>query len=285
MKKVNFPKVDDIKVLDDLSKNKFLSRTSYPLLLRDKNKVEDSYRDYNNKKGNVFNISFVKIDFDLKSALLKNYNSPPKELSFIPILRDSSPEVCPMCGAFYPQELDHIMPKEDYPAWTVFSRNLVPACSCNKKRGRTLKGNNNERILHPYFDDFLKDRLLTTSFSYDVNLKLIDAKVDYVDENHSEILSIKFHAESIVLKNGIEKWLRGQINSLNVFPANVIKNIPRKKKIKVRKLIILLKELLESYDDQTGSKNNWNSILIHGLLYAPSSLHRFIVKQHNNSIN
>lgn len=282
MKKLNLPQIQDVNILHALAQNQNLHKTSYPILRQQIHLVEAAYVDYTNSNGNPWNIANVGITAELQTALRTHYKNPPTSLNFIESLRDSSPEVCPMCGGFKPTELDHLLPKEDYPAWSIFSPNLVPACSCNRERGRLLKGRADKqaRILHPYFDTCLQERILTTTFTHSNNFSLIRAKVCYVDDNHPEIESIKYHTKNVVIKNDIEGWIRGQLNTLVEFPANVVKGISRRRTIDKDELVEKLEDLLESYDEQTGSKNNWNSILVHGLLNAPQ-LHDWLVERHN----
>ncbi|HDI3207138.1 TPA: hypothetical protein PMB08_002611 [Vibrio cholerae] len=285
MKRIAPPRVDDISIIQELSTNSALKKTSYPHLRQQLTLVETAYQDYINSLGNAWRVSNVNLSDELRTALIKHYKQPPKIVDFIEVLRKSSPEACPMCGGFKPSTLDHVLPKEDFPVWSIFSKNLVPACSCNSVRGTALKGSavTQARVLHPYFDDCLSERLLTTRFSHDQDFKWIKAELDYVVTSHPDIASIKYHVKHIVLKNGIDLWLRAQMNRLKEFPANVIKGLPRKRAVDVARLNVVLDELLESYDGQCGSLNNWNSILIHGLLNA-AFLHTWIVQRHNDSV-
>ncbi|WP_456797488.1 HNH endonuclease [Bradyrhizobium sp. USDA 4473] len=62
---------------------------------------------------------------------------------------------CPMCGSSVTGSVDHFLPKEDFPEFSLMAANLVPACShCNSGAKRqTYKGASaDERFLHPYFD-------------------------------------------------------------------------------------------------------------------------------------
>lgn len=62
---------------------------------------------------------------------------------------------CPFCGISESSTLDHYLPKEQYPEFSVFPKNLVPSCSlCNtRKRDKILeKGTDVRKFLHPYFD-------------------------------------------------------------------------------------------------------------------------------------
>lgn len=62
---------------------------------------------------------------------------------------------CPYCGIAETSTLDHYLPKEKYPQFAVFSKNLVPCCSpCNElKTDLVLNAGTSVRVfLHPYFD-------------------------------------------------------------------------------------------------------------------------------------
>lgn len=285
MKKLIPPRINDISVIRDLSNNTRLNETSYPHLRRQLQTVEDAYNEYILHNGNAWNINNVNLSDSLQKALIKHYKYPPNQINYLEELRNSSPESCPMCGGFKPSTLDHLLPKEDFPAWSIFSKNLVPACSCNSARGRALKGpaGSNARVLHPYFDDFLSERLITTKFTHAIDFSWIKAELDYVDINHQNIESIRYHVTNIIIKNGINSWLRGQMNILREFPANIIKGMPRRRPINKLQLVDALEDLLDSYDEQCGTPNNWNSILIHGILNA-NNLHDWVVEQHRSAL-
>lgn len=62
---------------------------------------------------------------------------------------------CPFCGISESSTLDHYLPKERYPEFSVFPKNLVPSCAvCNtRKRDRILDAGTNVRMfLHPCYD-------------------------------------------------------------------------------------------------------------------------------------
>jgi len=62
---------------------------------------------------------------------------------------------CPMCGSPTTGTLDHYLPRDAFPEFSVFPSNLVPACGlCNSgAKGKIFKGTVAlERFLHPYFD-------------------------------------------------------------------------------------------------------------------------------------
>lgn len=62
---------------------------------------------------------------------------------------------CPFCGIGESSTLDHYLPKEQYPEFSVFPMNLVPSCAvCNTRKGdRILDERTMARMfLHPYYD-------------------------------------------------------------------------------------------------------------------------------------
>ncbi|WP_439890041.1 HNH endonuclease [Ralstonia sp. 25C] len=62
---------------------------------------------------------------------------------------------CPLCGLSESSTLDHYLPKERYPEFSIFPTNLVPSCTvCNtRKSDRILQAGTDVRMfLHPCFD-------------------------------------------------------------------------------------------------------------------------------------
>lgn len=285
MKKITAPRISDESILDELADNPLLSGTSYPHLRIQLAAVKAGYVDYLANRGNAWQITSPVLTQPLSAALIKHYTTPPKSVNYLDRIRNSSPDVCPMCGGFHPTTLDHILPKEDYPAWSIYSFNLVPACGCNMKRGTALKGmaGTGARVLHPYFDDVLSVRNLTATFTHSSDFSWVEAKVDYVDRNHAQFSSIQYHVRNVVIKAGIEQWFRGRLNILKERPYSVIKTLPKRRIIQLADLGVFLDECLEDLDIEFGTPNNWNSVLMHGLVNSPQ-LHDWIVESHNATI-
>ncbi|MDQ4419035.1 hypothetical protein OOT33_01050 [Sphingobium sp. DEHP117] len=71
------------------------------------------------------------------------------------LLKRISVARCPFCGIGESSTLDHYLPKEKHPEFSVFPINLVPSCAvCNtRKRDRILdEGTNVRMFLHPCYD-------------------------------------------------------------------------------------------------------------------------------------
>jgi hypothetical protein len=94
------------------------------------------------------------------------YNTPQEHHSQYPILRglrDRRYQFCPSCGEEgSPSTIDHYLPKENYPHFSVTPVNLTPMCdACQTAKGEKALDSNGRRIfLHPYFDEFLESQVI-----------------------------------------------------------------------------------------------------------------------------
>jgi hypothetical protein len=58
---------------------------------------------------------------------------------------------CPMCGFGEASTLDHYLPSSQYPEFSVFARNLIPACArCNQLKGYWVGKTPGEQFLHAF---------------------------------------------------------------------------------------------------------------------------------------
>lgn len=82
---------------------------------------------------------------------------------------------CPFCGGLgYPSNLDHFLPKAEFPQFSIYPSNLVPSCrDCNmgeKKVGYAKSAQ--EQTIHPYLDKkiFFDDQWITADYIADSSL-------------------------------------------------------------------------------------------------------------------
>ncbi|KGD64913.1 hypothetical protein Y5S_01821 [Alcanivorax nanhaiticus] len=62
---------------------------------------------------------------------------------------------CPYCGGIgRPRNLDHYLPKSKFPQFSLFPKNLVPACrDCNMDgKGQGFSASAGKQIIHPFLD-------------------------------------------------------------------------------------------------------------------------------------
>lgn len=282
MKKLAPPSVDDDALAQTLSTNCRLS--SFPDLRNNLPALIKQYSDYIQAQGNPWQIASLGFCSPLNEAIKRHYSVPPESLGFIKELRDTgSPDVCPMCGSFGTGTLDHFLPKSGYPELAIFSRNLVPACSCNTKRSTVVKGTiSSEHVLHPYFENCLNQRLLTSLFEGNLDNPAVKIKI-CCDVTHQR-QAIEFHIEQIIKRNNIICWLEKKWANLRRRPKMVISTLPQTGSIIRTDANTAVKELLEDKDEEFETPNNWLSIFLHGLINSPGAID-WLVVQHNGILN
>lgn len=69
--------------------------------------------------------------------------------------------ICPICGIKECYHLDHYIPREEMPEFSVFTPNLIPLCyDCNEEKKAAWLNGNNERIIFNAFYDEVPDKQL-----------------------------------------------------------------------------------------------------------------------------
>jgi 5-methylcytosine-specific restriction endonuclease McrA len=286
MKKLIKPVQNDIAHLKTLANNHKLAAVN-PTLKNNEASIASQYFHYEHQNGNACTITPIVMSQKLKDSLIYSYENRSKyELKFIENMRDTHDEVCSMCGGKFPWSLDHILPKADYPEWAIFSKNLVPACRCNIRRGSALKGppGTNSRIIHPYYDTIFETRQLSCTITSNNNFRWINVVIIYLQPTHPDIQSIKFHVEKIVMRSGIEKYITRTLwNKLTNKPGLAIRSLYEKNNLTEAEVTQNIEQDLRWFDERTGTPNNWDSIFLHGILHSPGVV-SFITEKHNQTI-
>lgn len=255
---------DDDAALDALAVNKRLA--SYPHLIPYVDAIKLGYAQYVAVQGNATEVPPIALPAPVAAYLRSLYGSPPKDIAYIDEIRArSDANTCSMCGSFHSGTLDHVLPKIDHAAFAIFGGNLVPACKCNGLRSTALTGPNpGERILHPYFDDILRERLLVARFEDlgavpKISLALLLAPAD------PHYAAARFHVENVVERTSIVRHLSKSWSKLIRRPSLTSSDL-RSDPQSAAELAQILQRELERLDDIHDGRNNWNSIFVAGLL-------------------
>ncbi|MDY7566842.1 hypothetical protein QN400_07215 [Pseudomonas sp. RTC3] len=128
-----------------------------------------AYRSYVVNKASP-GIVPITISQDQEHALGLAYTSRPEAagLKWIDGINYNALLSCPFCGGDGARTIEHYLPQASYPEFSVFSLNLMPSCGdCNRKRNDANKHGAEIKLLHPYFDWHLLDKLdLYTSIDF-----------------------------------------------------------------------------------------------------------------------
>jgi hypothetical protein len=267
MKFLGQPFFDDNQALVNLSENKQLS--SYGELIQYRRQILAAYAAYQAAHGNVENFQSIGLPASLGEKLAKHYSRPPVELSVLEILRKSSLKVCPMCGSYGHGTLDHIFPRSPFTEFSVFTKNLVPACICNTKRKNNYKGAVGERVLHPYFDDFMNQRLIRASFLGTFPTPTIDLEVCYSGENQN---AVRYHLETIIRRTEIFKYLTDEWVTILRQPFDLHLELKQCRPLNIPNIKMALQSILQRLDNEFGTPNNWKSILFAGIVFDMNAI-------------
>ena len=257
---------NDDAALDALKQNKRLK--CYPTLGPQVPAIKGAYAQYVAARGNAHSVTNVALPESVEKQLRALYKYPSKQLQHINCIREESDaNCCPMCGSFHSGTLDHLLPKSDHPVFAIFSRNLVPACKCNSTRTDRLTGSASERILHPYFDDVLRERLFTARFEELGPVPRITLR-PLLDSAHPEAAAVLFHIANVVEQTSILRHLRTNWNNMMRRPsiaASELRNAPSSRQA----LVDIIAFELDRQDVTHASRNNWQSVFLAGLLDDP----------------
>jgi 5-methylcytosine-specific restriction endonuclease McrA len=264
MNKLPLPDVDDLSAVHNVADNRRLQ--SFPHLRPVVNDLHVGYAHYHLVGGNAEAIVPMALDEAVQGYLRSHYNSPPAALSFISRMRrEDQQRICPMCGSKHRHTLDHLLPKEDYPEFAIFSANLVPACKCNTDRGQTVKGDAvGERVLHPYFDECMSRRLIAARFDDLGHIPRISLRI-LLNPDHQDYTAVAFHVRTVVEKGAILERIKDCWVDLCRLPRlkiRALERIPRN----VPHLREILNRELEMVDEENRGRNSWDSVFVAGLL-------------------
>jgi hypothetical protein len=179
-----------------------------------------------------------------------------------------------MCGAPRPATVDHVFPQQPFKELAIFSRNLVPACfQCNVGRRDRYRGHNpGERVLHPYFDVCLQQRIVRATIApVDGIFRTPEIDLEVIlNANDPLYPAVNYHLQSVVKAAGAissleDLWINLQrVPDQDRLPHVYFQTLPVGDFTDVdfdRAVDIAL----HLADEEFHTRNNWKSMLFAGL--------------------
>jgi len=257
MRKIDPPLIQDLLLLGLLAHSTKASAKAIATRIPD---IAVRYATYDMHQGNPWNIVEDASYTLLKDDLNALYKTPPAILRFIESLRSGIDGACPVCGRDALGTLDHYLPKANYSEFSFYSQNLVPACDrCNNKRSNSFKGASvGERPLHPYFDSFANNKILTVQFEPDWRApKLTPIPFNVVG---AQLAVVQWHIDNVLRRAGVDEYLTSMwgilVNGVRTF-------FPDRSSLAAIRTEL---ERMENYEFECGkSANGWRCAFWHGL--------------------
>lgn len=174
-----------------------------------------NYLGYNSLINNFKN-NLAPSTFQANKDLLKDYYlKSPVDLNREILVRrnDHGLSFCPFCGnPKKPDTLDHFIPKDSWPEFSIFPNNLVPQCrGCAPIKGENYFCHTSTMVkfIHPLYFDFINhyrykinvafDRA-TSKASFTLSLKKIHPTTTEHDNR------VKLHFKNLKIRSRVEKY-------------------------------------------------------------------------------
>ncbi|WP_055128229.1 HNH endonuclease [Pseudomonas mediterranea] len=166
MRSIPLLAVDATDIFDEIAAAKHQPRRGR--MQKARAEVLAAYQDYDDVAPNVGELDKAPLTDQQKEAMRHAYNVETGPMTTLRggLLKRICVARCPFCGISESSTLDHYLPKEQYPEYSVFPSNLVPSCAvCNtRKRDRILdEGTNVRMFLHPCYDSIPNLEFLTVN--------------------------------------------------------------------------------------------------------------------------
>ncbi|EJE8547610.1 hypothetical protein M5238_002333 [Vibrio vulnificus] len=247
-------KKENVQVIRDIEKNLRLAYSRYDSIISKYNKEPQ------------------KTAFNLYSKALVNfYEYPPKDLSIFLKNRRKKHGLleCPFCGRpNHPTTLDHFIPKDFWPEYSIFPNNLVPQCHiCAPTKGKKYfcENSNKPLFLHPIFHQSLSK----IKFNIEINFNTTTKKHKF---------NISYSVPNLTLKNNlITERIKIHLKALNVHDnillyceTNILEWESQLRKEKFNLKTALTVKLQQTPKELHG--NNWETALYTALLATPEMI-------------
>lgn len=169
-------------------------------------KIVDRYANYIEIESNK-RISPISFTMDEKNALSSLYESKTKTAKKIinevlDILNPNHSDCCLYCGIGEIDQIDHYLPQEHFPEFSILHKNLIPICGrCNEIKGANIPGISCKDYMHLVYDIIPIENFYKCEIFYQTKIPKITFTV--VPKFAKSILGI--HFEQLNLKPRIEK--------------------------------------------------------------------------------
>ena len=180
---------------------------------------------------------------------------------------------CPSCGIEKLEEVDHYMPKEHYPEFTLFPLNLIPICpKCNRKKSdKFLDGNGKRMFINFYTDDMDNLDFLNVNIIFDPSDVKRTTTVKYttdfakIDDSYLRQI-VAHHYDELNLIERYEDAAIDEISSLESIYSNYMDENKEADENEVKKAAQITVSGTENMRLKQIGNNDWKYLLFKKLL-------------------
>jgi 5-methylcytosine-specific restriction endonuclease McrA len=210
-----------------------------------------------------------------KELLLDFYKSAPTKLAYEFKRRREYNDLleCPYCGKpNTPNTIDHFIPKDEWPEFAIYPKNLVPQCrDCMPIKGQTYycATNSIAKYIHPIFFNYLSKIKFEIEISFCTTSNTIrnyEIKIIH-PSNFTHLNRVKLHLKNLNVKKRIIIYCNKEFKKWE--------KLRRKKQFSITRALKV--ELKKIHNDDVGK--NWETAFYKALLGNEDCINYF------NSLN
>lgn len=167
----------------------------------------------------------IAFSIDEKNNLTSLYGSQTRTAKKITddVLQMTNPnhsDYCLYCGIGEIDQIDHYLPQEYFPEFSILHKNLIPICgTCNEIKGSNVPGQNGKDYIHLIYDILPLENIFRCIITYSNNLPTISFSLlpqftTGVINSHFSLLNLKDRIEKKSVQYCLQiKALKDQFGS------------------------------------------------------------------------
>lgn len=164
--------------------------------------IHDLYENFKDNEDELFPMIPKWYNSDTKNALIHCFNDTEITKKYKHQIKALEDRKCPYCYLEYSSQVEHYLPKDEFPEFSFMIDNLFPCCwTCNSKKWEIWK-DATSRIILNFYSDLIPDE----QFLY-VDLIIID---------NIPIAEFKIDTSKIIIDSTIETILCKHVKRLNL---------------------------------------------------------------------
>ncbi|HBS87594.1 MAG: hypothetical protein A2W91_15130 [Bacteroidetes bacterium GWF2_38_335] len=175
MLNISCPDRDAAEDIDSIISEKYTGIVK-TTLQKIKPKIKNRYSDYSKIELGQ-RLTATAFSDDEKNALQHLYGSQTttaKKIvdSISKVQLQTQAGCCVCCGIGDADQIDHFLPQEHFPEYSIMHKNLIPICgTCNEIKGENIPGDA-KNYFHPMFDRLPNEPFFSCQINYDGNIPI-----------------------------------------------------------------------------------------------------------------
>lgn len=268
---------DCFKVYKEAVENKNKNKD---ILLNIQDKIESQFDIYSGKfrDKKLYEITSLAFSEEEKGSLIDLYKYRSviiqKIKGFILDIQERTiNNTCQYCTINAVNTLDHFIPKQSFPEFSVNPLNLFPCCSeCNSKKSNLWLDNNRHLFLNLYLDELPNKKYLIADFDFQDDIPMVTFSL-----NNSENIDSRTYEviESHFIRLDLLKRMRKESNEKITDIINAIKG-----SYKLNSDIDSVKSAIRETEEDNKKAygyNHWKSVLILSIIEKDEFWDKFII--------